>query len=132
MTAPVTENVRDIIAAANDKFMATFKAGDAAGMATLYTEDGLVMPPNSDFVRGHEALQGFWQAIMDMGIKEATMDIIEVDDLGDTAIEVSKYTMQGEGGQVLDEGKYIVVWKQEDGQWKMYRDIFNSSRPAAA
>ncbi|MDT8307553.1 MAG: SgcJ/EcaC family oxidoreductase [Anaerolineae bacterium] len=132
MTAPVTENVRDIIATANDKFMATFKAGDAAGMATLYTEDGQVMPPNSDFVRGHEALQGFWQAIMDMGVKDATLDIVEVEDLGDTAIEVSTYTMQGEGGQVIDEGKYIVVWKQDDGQWKMYRDIFNSSRPAAA
>lgn len=131
MTQAAAANVRDLIAAANEKFMATFKAGDAAGMATLYTEDGQVMPPNSDFVRGHETIQGFWQAIMDMGVKEAKLDIVEVEDLGDTAIEVSTYTMQGEGGQVLDEGKYIVVWRKEDGQWTLHRDIFNSSRPAA-
>jgi hypothetical protein len=31
---------------------------------------------------------------------------------------------------VLDEGKYIVIWKQVEGQWKLHRDILNSSRPA--
>ncbi len=30
----------------------------------------------------------------------------------------------------LDAGKFIVVWKQEAGQWKLHRDIFNSSMPA--
>ena len=48
---------------------------------------------------------------------------------GDTAIEVGKFTLQGEGGQTVDEGKYLVVWKQADGQWKLHRDIFNSSMP---
>ena len=67
---------------------------------------------------------------MDMGFKTATLEIVEAEGHGDTAIEVSKYTLQGEGGQVLDEGKYIIIWKQEDGQWKLHRDIFNSSLPA--
>jgi ketosteroid isomerase-like protein len=49
-----------------------------------------------------------------------------------THIEVSKYTLQGEGDQVLDTGKYVVIWKQEDGQWKLHCDIFNSSMPAPA
>jgi ketosteroid isomerase-like protein len=31
--------------------------------------------------------------------------------------------------RALDKGKYIVIWKQEDGQWKLHRDIFNSSMP---
>ena len=27
-----------------------------------------------------------------------------------------------------DEGKYVVVWKkQEDGSWKLHRDIWNSN-----
>jgi uncharacterized protein (TIGR02246 family) len=132
MTQATAADVHDLIVAANDTFMATFRAGDAAGLATLYTGDGLVMPPNGDFVRSQEAIQGFWQAIMDMGVKEANLEIVEVEDLGDTAIEVSTYAMHGEGGQVLDDGKYIVIWKKEDGQWKLHRDIFNSSRPAAA
>jgi ketosteroid isomerase-like protein len=29
----------------------------------------------------------------------------------------------GDGDKVLDSGKYIVVWKRQDGQWKLHRDI---------
>ena len=130
MTQSTSTEVRDAIAAANENFMAAFKRGDAAGMAALYTENGQVMPPNSDFVTGKQAVQMFWQALMDMGIKEAKLEIIEVEGHGDTAIEVSMFTLQGEGGQVLDKGKYIVIWKQEGGQWKLHHDIFNSSVPA--
>jgi ketosteroid isomerase-like protein len=28
------------------------------------------------------------------------------------------------GGQ-RSEGKYLVVWKHEDGQWKLHLDAFN-------
>ncbi len=125
-----SNDILNTIAAANDKFMENFKSGDAASLAALYTEDGQVLPPNSDFVTGHEAIQAFWQALMDMGIREAKLEILEVESHGDTAIEVSKFTLLGEGKQMLNEGKYIVVWKQDQGQWKMHRDIFNTSMPA--
>jgi uncharacterized protein (TIGR02246 family) len=130
MTVATTINIREAIADANKDFMVNFNRGDAAGMADLYTDDGQVLPPNSDFVIGKEAIQAFWQALMDMGIKEAKLDIVEVEEQDDLAVEVSKYTLQGEEGQVLDQGKYIVIWKREDGQWKLHRDIFNSSLPA--
>jgi uncharacterized protein (TIGR02246 family) len=117
------------IAAGNDRFMATFKSGDAAGMAALYTEDEQVLPPNSDFVTGQQAIQAFWQALMDMGIKEAKLEIVEVERHGERVIEISKFKLLGEGETVLDEGKYIVIWKQDQGRWKLHRDIFNSSMP---
>ena len=31
----------------------------------------------------------------------------------------------------MDSGKFIVIWKQEGGQWKLHRDIWNSSMPPA-
>jgi uncharacterized protein (TIGR02246 family) len=128
----MTTSIRDAIVAANDVFMDTYRRGDAAGLAALYTADGQLMPPNSDFVNGQLAIEGFWKAVMDMGIQEALIETGEVEDLGETAIEVSKFTLKGEGGQVLDQGKFVVVWKQEDGSWKLHRDIFNSSMPPAA
>ena len=130
MTELTGTGVRGAIVAANENFMAIYKSGDAAALAALYTGEGQVLPPNSDFVRGRQAVQGFWQAVMDMGIKEARLETGEVEDHGDTAIEESTFALLGEGGQVLDEGKYIVIWKQEDGGWKLHRDIFNSSMPA--
>lgn len=127
MTQSTSTEVRDAIAAANENFMAAFKRGDAAGLAALYTENGQVLPPNSDFVTGKEAIQVFWQALFDMGIKGLKLKVVEVEGHGDTAIEVSKYTIYGEEGQELDKGKYIVIWKQKEGQWKLHRDIYNSN-----
>jgi len=118
------------ILSANKSFMSTFGQGDAAGMASLYTEGGQFLAPNMDFITGREALQQAFQGLMDMGVKGIKLETVEVEGYGDTASEVGKYTLSAEGGQVLDQGKYIVIWKQEDGQWRLHRDIFNSSLPA--
>ena len=122
--------LRTEIQAANEKFMATFKAGDAAGLAALYTADAKIMPPNSDFVTGAETIQNFWQILIDMGIAAAKLEIVEVEGYGDTAIEASTFKMFDAEGQTIDYGKYIVIWKQVEGEWKLHRDIFNSSAPA--
>ncbi len=124
-------DVHDAIVAADETFMATFSRGDAAGIADLYTENGQFLPPNSDFVTGKQAIQATFQAFMDMGIKAIKLETIEVEGYGDTASEVGRYTLEGEGGQVLDQGKFIVIWKQEAGQWKLHRDIINTSMPAS-
>ena len=124
-------DVHDAIVAANRIFMATFSRGDAAGIAALYTENGQFLPPNSDFVTGKQAIQTTFQAYMDKGIKAIKIETIEVEGYGDTASEVGRYTLEGEGGQVLGRGKFVVIWKQEAGQWKLHRDIINTSMPAS-
>ena len=126
-----SEKLREEIAAANDKFMAAAEQQDAAALAALYTKKGQVLPPNSDVMTGREAIQGFWQAVMDMGIRRAELEIVEVEDHGKTAIEVSRFALYAEGGAVADKGKYIVIWKRKKGVWKLHRDIFNSSMPPA-
>jgi ketosteroid isomerase-like protein len=64
---------------------------------------------------------------MDMGIKTVRLETVEAEEHGNTAIDIGKYTLSGEAGNVMDRGKYIVILKQEGGQWKLHRDIFNSS-----
>jgi len=130
MALSTSIEMREVIVAANDKFMTAFNSGDTAGVAALYSQDAKVLPPNSDFVTGREAIQGFWQAVQGMGIKKVKMEIVEVEACGDMAYEVSRFTLFGADGQELDKGKYIVIWKQEAGEWKLHRDIFNSSLPA--
>ena len=122
--------VQEAIASADEKFMETFNRGNAAGLAGLYTENGQLLPPNSDLVTGAAAIQAFWQGAMDMGIKTARLEIAEAEGHGDTAIEIGKYLLIGETGNVLDRGKYVVIWKQVGDQWKLHRDIWNSSLSA--
>ena len=70
-----------------------------------------------------------------MGFKRATLHTADLEEHGDTAIEVGSYTLdiQPEGGNLItDIGKYVVVFKrQADGSWKLATDIFNSDMPAA-
>jgi ketosteroid isomerase-like protein len=66
---------------------------------------------------------------MNMGTKAVKLETLEVECAALMAHEVGRYTLQGEGGQVIDAGKYVVIWKHEAGLWKLHRDTWNSSRP---
>ncbi len=118
------------IRAADDNLESAFGQGDSEGVSGLYTEDGMLLPTGSDPVTGKAAIQAFWQGAMDMGIKGLGLEIVELEDHGTTAIEVGNYILNSEGEEVIDRGKYVVIWKQEDGQWKLHRDIWNTNTPA--
>jgi uncharacterized protein (TIGR02246 family) len=124
-------NVREAITAGNDAFMRAFSRGDAAQVAALYTPDGQVFPPGSDVATGPQAIQAFWQAVMNMGITHAKLETMELEPHSDSAIEVGRYILSGAGGQVMDAGKYLVIWKESGGHWRLHRDIWNTSRAGA-
>lgn len=54
------------------------------------------------------------------------LNTIEVEDSSDTAIQTGKYTLCNTNG-AIDSGKYIVIWKKQDGEWRLHKDIWNSS-----
>ncbi len=118
--------VAEEIAAANAKFMEAFARGDAAGVANLYAEDGAVLPPSVPMLQGRAAIQAFWQGPMDGGVKKVTLTSKEVADHGDMAVEVGLYALYGDADQLLDAGKYLVVWARQHGDWQLHRDIWNS------
>ena len=110
--------------------MQTFGRGDSKEIAALYTNDGQLFPAQSDLVTGKQSIHEFWKTAIDSGIKTVQLDTLETEGYGDTAIEVGKYRFGGEGEQMIDEGKYLVIWKRENGQWRLHREIWNTSLPA--
>ena len=120
----------DEIRAANRNFMDRFKRGDAAGVAALYTGDAKLLPPDSQMMDGTDAIRSFWQGAMDMGVKEATLETVEVESRDDLAYEIGRYTLviQSKVGEsTTAKGKYVVVWKNRDGGWRLHVDIWNGS-----
>jgi uncharacterized protein (TIGR02246 family) len=120
-------NIREEIRSANQNFEQNFANGDAQGMAALYTSDGMLLPPGTGIQKGSNAIQNFWQMVMDLGIKGARLETLEVEQEGETAIEMGQYELSGADGQRMDQGKYIVIWKRDVGQWKLHKDIWNTS-----
>jgi len=123
-----TANIKASIEAANKNWMTAFKNADATTMAGLYTAQGQLLPANSDVVQGTDAIRNFWQSVMDMGIKDAVLETIEVEDFGATAIEGGRYKLLVANDFVADAGKYIVIWKIDGGTWKLHRDIWTTSQ----
>jgi len=128
MTA--TKDTHGAIVAANEVFMATYSKADSAALADLYTDDAEFLIPNTDFIKGRPAIQATLQAFLDSGVRSITLVTREVEDFGHTATEMGEYLLRDTAGQVSDKGKYIVIWKLKDGQWKIHRDMINSSMPA--
>ena len=124
-----SDDMRSRIEAANRDWMNAFKRADADSMAEAYTSQGQLLPANSGFVNGTDAIRGFWQGAIDMGLKEAVLETLEVEAHGDTAIEVGQYRLMAAGGALADQGKYLVVWKNDGGKWKLHRDIWTTSQP---
>jgi uncharacterized protein (TIGR02246 family) len=115
--------------AGNKAWAAAIAAGNAAAVAALYTDDALVMPPNGEAVTGRPAIEKAFQGMIASGVKQATLTAKEVEAHGDTATEVGAYSIKDAAGKEIDRGKYIVVWKRVQGQWKLHRDIWNSNLP---
>jgi uncharacterized protein (TIGR02246 family) len=126
-TTQTTSDVLEEIRTANQLFEQNFASGNPKGIASLYTSDGILLPPGADMQKGTDAIKGFWQMVMGLGIKTARLKTVEVDQEGETAIETGQYELGGAAGERMDHGKYMVIWKREDGQWKLHKDIWNTS-----
>jgi uncharacterized protein (TIGR02246 family) len=124
--------VRRLIEAAVQQFVVAFNRGDAAGVAQLYTEDGQILPSQSEPIVGRPGIQAFWRGAMEMGVKAAKLEPVEIEGHGSTAVEVGRYELYAAGQQRVDKGKYIVIWKLTQGEWKLWRDIWNTSLPPSA
>ncbi len=87
------------------------------------------MPAGGEPARGTQAIQKFWQGAIASGVAGVELKTVELYGGGKTATEVGEYALLDKAGKTLDRGKYIVIWKQEGGDWKLLRDMFFSNQP---
>lgn len=110
-----------------DRFEQQIKIVDSAGLASVYSSDAWLMPPNSETVKGNDIADFWGGAIRILGVKEAKINTDDVVGNSELLVETGNYEMFGADNKRLDKGKFIAVWKMENGEWKIYRDIWNSS-----
>ena len=128
------DSVKAQIAASNAKYGAYFSTGDSTGFVNCYTSDACIMPSNMPKMCGAAALNGFFNGGVKMGIKNIKLTTEEVMGGKEAVAEIGKYEILDAAGKSLDNGKFIVIWKEENGKWKMHRDTWNSdvALPGAA
>ena len=126
---------RKDIEAGEKSWLKAFNAGDASGVAQLYTDKGRLMPPNADIIQGRDGIEAMLKEFIAMGAS-MTFQLLNVHESADMCASVGRYEvdLNPPGGEAMhDSGKFIEVWVREaDGKWRIADDIFNSNLPAAA
>lgn len=121
----VTSEIKE----ANKSFMEAFNNGDAEAVASHYTKEGSLYPPNSDVLSGHESIATFWEGAMSMGVERVILETITAEGYGNFAIEDGHYKLFAPGDILIDHGKYFVTWEKQADGWKLVKDIWNTSNP---
>ncbi len=117
------------IEAANKDFMEFVAEMDSVGLANLYTQDAKFMMTGAPSFTGTQEIQTAFSNILKSGVTNVDLSTIEVWGMEDLVVEEGEYTIFVEDSEE-DNGKYLVLWKKVNGNWKLHRDIFNSDLPS--
>jgi uncharacterized protein (TIGR02246 family) len=119
----------------NTAFAKAYAAGDVAGVAGLYADDAVFMPPGMPAVHGGAAIREYWSkdipASAAAGVTIAFVADTDVGVVGDLGWESGSLTVTDKSGAVVEHAKYLTVFRKTDSRWLMVRDIFNSDAPPA-
>lgn len=119
---------QNAIIESSKKWVQTYNQNDWETLASLFTPDATMMPPNSSVVRGRDAIAA-WEAENESGFRIA-LDIQEISGLGTLAYVKGRscvFIPYGDGSFGVDVGKFLEIReKQDDGEWLIASDIFNS------
>jgi len=118
--------LRGAIEAATNKLVEAIGKGDAAAAAALYTTDAKIYSQHSGVVKGRKAIEEFFNRGTKAGAKTLKLTVGEVTGSGSTAVEIGKYTLQGEKDKFAVSGHYMAVWKKVGREWLIHREIANT------
>ena len=132
-TPSLAQSVADEIAQANQHFVQAINTGDVTLLPRVYTDHGLILPPNHEIVAGREAIEQYWRTVTGAGLRILSLRSVRIDELApDAASEVGRFTIETTellGRTEAMHGKYVVVWRKSGGAWRHDSEIWNFSDP---
>jgi ketosteroid isomerase-like protein len=131
-TAIDSEKEKTAISLWNDKCLKMVRNLDKDNAETFvkytYSEDAILFPPNAKSITGREAIIVFYQNYPPM--TDFNQEIKEMEVLGDYAYLCLNWSIpvkQTGLNSYIDTGIiFCIMRKQNDGNWKIWREIWNS------
>ena len=134
-TTNSTETDKAAIREWNDKGLTMGKGLNKENAETfvrfMYTEEVIVFPPNAKSIKGIEALIGFYQNYPPMS--DFNHEIKEIEVFGEYAylwlnwsipVKLPKLDPYVDSGII-----FVILRKQSNGNWKIWRELWNSDIP---
>jgi ketosteroid isomerase-like protein len=121
-----TGAVKHVLDSMNVHYHDRFRDSTTAYFAARYTADACVMAPNMPRVCGIDGITKFY---WNNGDSQTTTLDIKGEEVSGTATEVTEvgsYRVLDDEGTLLDDGKFMAIYRNEGGTWKVHREIWNS------
>lgn len=104
-----------------DQYSKYLLNGDSLSIVAMYASDGMMGCKKGDEIL---ASAGSW---IRNGIKNdsrhVTFETVTLSADGELLIETGIGDGRSDSGELKYTFRYLVVWKKEEGNWKLYRDI---------
>lgn len=101
-----------------------FEVLDANGLARLYTEDAVLLPPGEGLVQGRGRIARFWRGRMGPGVRFEPLVARQGESEGYVA---------GTYVSPVETGKFMIgAVLEDDGVWRIVADIWNGDVPWTA
>ena len=126
------------ITAFNEQYLKSINEEDIATLSRLTTDGHVMLPPNSEPVVGKSANDELNGAAFERYDFSETWTPVETVIDGDLGFQRGTFTVfarpKNSDGRPLElRGSFLRIYqRQPDGDWRMTRDMFNSSAPPAS
>ena len=97
-------------------------------LSEAYTSDAKIFPSNMKIQAGTEPIINYWKLPDGLAIIHHKIMPEEITIVENTAYDYGYYegtTKKANGEASNWKGKYVIVWKKIDNNWKIYLDIWN-------
>ena len=119
------------IDAVRETFAKSHSQGDAEGLAGLYAQDAILLPPDRPAISGRQSIQDYFQTIFRRFGTNLHMESEELHVVGDWALDRGVYQLHlvpqvGDGEPIREQGNYVVILQlRTDASWDLARHIWN-------
>lgn len=117
------QKTKSFIDSINTKFSEQIKNGDSMALASHYSSDAAILFPTTEPIRGKDILSA-WGSMLRSGSVDISFHTIDLTGSNDFLIETG-YIVTKISEDNIDKSKYLVIWKKQNGEWKLYRDMVN-------
>ena len=121
LSAENVADLRPVIEGRIAQYAKYLLEGDSVSIAAMYASDGML-----GCARGEKIVSKVGEWIRD-GIendsRHVTFKTVTLNADGNLLIESGTAEANSDAGELKYTFRYLVVWKNEDGVWKLYRDF---------
>jgi len=124
---------REAVHEASALWINAYNARSAGAIASVFTDDAWIIPPDTPAVIGQRAIRDFMDRVwtvnrLEYSIGETDLEITSPT----TAWRAGRFEARSTAGGMSSNGSFVEIWQKVDGKWRIHRSIFNNEALLAA